>query len=202
MIKLSILISACCVTLYWVTVVVKSFILARKIGKDPNVVPRERTGQLSRLIWVPTIICWMLLLWQGVFNPDAALFTLPASIESLASLIVILATALTFWCWREMGRSWRIGIDPNEKTKLIITGPYQFVLHPIYSLSMVLSLATFFTLPSFAMLVVIAIHITMLNIESRREENHLIRIHGQTYRDYQQRVGRFTPCLSGQKSKG
>lgn len=201
MTKFPILISACCVTLYWVTVVVKSFMIARKIGKDPNVLPREPIGQFSRLIWIPTIILWIILLWQGVLKPSVTLFSLPSFIKTCSAWVVIITTVLTFWCWREMGRSWRIGIDPNEKTKLIFTGPYRYVLHPIYSLSMILSVATFFTLPTAPILVIIVIHLTMLKGEARREEKHLLRIHGDLYRHYQQRVGRFVPCFTEQRTK-
>lgn len=192
--SLPILISALCITLYWVTVGVKSVKLARKIGKDPNVLPRERTGQLARIIWAPTIILWILFLWRGVMNPGG--IALPSFLSYSAAFIVIVATILTFWCWHQMGRSWRIGIDPNEKTQLIVSGPYQYVLHPIYSLSILLGLTTLMTLPTLAMLITVSIHIFMLNAEARREETYLITTHGQSYREYQQNRGRFFPKLS------
>ena len=31
-----------------------------------------------------------------------------------------------------MGRSWRMGIDPAEKTSLVTRGPYRWMRHPIY----------------------------------------------------------------------
>lgn len=198
--KISVLISACCVTLYWATVVVKSIILARKLGKDPNILPRERIGQLTRIIWIPTIIIWILLLWRDAFI-NVPMKNWPVLLAYSAAIIAMIATALTFWCWRQMGTSWRIGIDPREKTSLIVSGPYRYVLHPIYSLSMVLALATLLTLPTLAMLITVAIHILMLNIEARQEENYLLKIHGQYYRDYQESVGRFIPKCCAHHTK-
>lgn len=199
MLKFSVLISAFCVTLYWLTVVFKSIILSRKIGKHP--LPHERIGQLTRVLWAPTIIVWIMLLWRGAFLKLSIHHPLPVFIEYSAAMIVIIATALTFWCWHQMGTSWRIGIDPLEKTQLIVTGPYRYVLHPIYSLSMVLALATLCTFPTYALLCVIAIHLAMLNIEAHREEKYLLRTHGESYRQYQESVGRFVPRWNSQLVK-
>lgn len=189
MLNTPILISAACITLYWATVIVKAIRISKKIGKDPNVLPRERTGRLIRLIWAPTILAWIILLWRGTV-------TSPKPLAYLAAVIVLIATALTFYCWKQMGKSWRIGIDPREKTQLIVAGPYKYVLHPIYSLSIILGISTFLTLPTPAMLLIVTVHILMLNLEARREEKYLIQIHGQVYEDYQKNRGRFIPRLT------
>lgn len=191
--KIPIIISACCVTVYWLTVLIKSIFISGKIGKDPNVLPREPVGKVLRFVWFPTIITWIILLWRGTWKHTHLLFHVPSQIILLATVLVVASTLFTFWCWHLMGRSWRIGIDPSEKTQLIVTGPYKYVLHPIYGLSMVLSIATFFVLPSFIMLIIISIHVMMLHLEARREEKYLLSIHGECYRQYQQSVGRFLP---------
>jgi protein-S-isoprenylcysteine O-methyltransferase Ste14 len=205
MTRIPVFISASFITLYWATVVVKSIILGRRIGKDPNVVPRERIGQLTRIIWAPTIMLWLILLWRGVFYSSDSSFQFPVFLNYSAAVLLILATALTFWCWHQMGRSWRIGIDPHEKTQLIVSGPYKYVQHPIYSLSMVIALASFITLPTVAMLLTVMVHIIMLSLEAPREEKYLLQNHGESYRKYQENVGRFVPifCSRGRQcSKG
>ena len=40
------LVAAVAVTVYWGAVLVKLVRLGRKLGKDPNALPRERVGQL------------------------------------------------------------------------------------------------------------------------------------------------------------
>lgn len=188
MINIPALISASCITLYWLTVIVKAIKISKQIGKDPNVLPRERNGRLIRLIWAPTILFWILLLWKGIL-------TTPKPLAYLAAGVVLTGTALTFYCWKKMGTSWRIGIDPREKTQLIVTGPYQYVLHPIYSLSIILGITTFLTLPTPPMLIIVVLHILMLNLEARREEKYLIKTHGTSYLKYQENRGRFIPRL-------
>lgn len=189
--------------IYWGTVVVKSIRLARKIGRDPNVIPREATGRRLRLIWVPTILAWCTVPWVNallpanrfpeMLRPLGAFSPLGLAVAVLAIVIGAIALAATFVCWRKMGRSWRIGIDPSEKTQLIITGPYRLVRHPIYALSVVLMLCSVAAIPSGVMLVLAAIHILMLQLEARREEAYLTSVHGSDYLSYMQSVGRFIP---------
>ena len=57
-------------------------------------------------------------------------------------------------------------------------------------------LVTVAALPSPGMLAAGVVHIVLLHWESRREEMHLFRIHGQDYQRYCQRVGRFFPLRS------
>jgi protein-S-isoprenylcysteine O-methyltransferase Ste14 len=116
-------------------------------------------------------------------------------IQYAALLIALLAFLLTLLCWKKMGISWRMGIDPTEKTQLITTGPYSRIRHPIYALSSLLMLATVAAIPSPAMLLVAATHLFLLQLEARREESYLAITHGPAYSEYQRRTGRFIPKL-------
>ncbi len=189
---------------YWGAVLVKGIKLSRKIGKDPNFVPRERTGQWMRLVWAPTVLAWCVQPWIAGLIPATSHHWLLARLLNIRSLPVqilavvgtlaaIAALWATFICWHRMGRSWRIGIDPGETLELIVRGPYQYVRHPIYALSIALMLAVLAVVPTPLMLITAAVHITMLQVEARREEQYLISTHGQKYQDYRHAVGRFFP---------
>ena len=86
-----------------------------------------------------------------------------------------------------------MGIDPGEKTELVITGPYAYVRHPIYALQSLLLLASFVAVPNVLMLVVMLVVMGLLQWEARREEQYLLRTHGAQYEQYLRRVGRFVP---------
>jgi protein-S-isoprenylcysteine O-methyltransferase Ste14 len=115
----------------------------------------------------------------------------------IGAAVCIAATVATFSCWREMGKSWRIGIDPREKTQLVFTGAFRFVRHPIYALSILLITGTLATTPTLTMLGIALLHIVLLQIEARREEAYLLEKHGETYAEYCKRVGRFVPRAFG-----
>jgi protein-S-isoprenylcysteine O-methyltransferase Ste14 len=54
-------------------------------------------------------------------------------------------------------------------------------------------LATAVVLPSLPMLVVAALHVVLMNVKARNEEAHLARMHGDAWRRYVERTGRFIP---------
>ena len=194
---------ACVLVVYWGTVAVKARRLARKIGKDPNVIPRETVGRWMRLIWAPTVAAWCVQPWLAVFGVGWRTVWLgrllkpvqPVAVLAaiMGSLLAVVALILTMLCWRRMGLSWRIGIDPGERTELVVQGPYRLVRHPIYALSILLMLGVVLTIPTALMLVTAGIHIIMLQIEARREETYLLKIHGPQYGRYKEAVGRFIP---------
>jgi len=94
-----------------------------------------------------------------------------------------------------MGKSWRIGIDPAERTALVRTGPFRFVRHPIYSLSILLMLGTLAATRTWLMLVIAIIHAALLQFEASREETYLLQKHGDEYAHYRRATGRFFPRL-------
>lgn len=92
----------------------------------------------------------------------------------------------------QMGRSWRIGIDPNP-TALVTRGLYQFTRNPIYSAVLLLLLGLVFIAPgvaTFALWLSVAIGVS---VQVRLEERHLLAQHGASFRAYASRVGRFLP---------
>ncbi len=193
------LVAGCCLLIYWGAVVDKARRFARKVRHGVNLIPRERTGLWLRVIWIPLVLSWCAQPWLVLVWPSLSRGLEPATglaftiLGFLGAMICILATVLTFVCWREMGKSWRLGIDPNEKTALVFSGPYRFVRHPIYALSSVLVLATLATTPTVVMLIVAVLHLCLLQIEARREEKYLVAKHGDSYVEYKRQVGRFVP---------
>ena len=195
------LIAGSCLLVYWATVVAKAVRFARKEAHDANVIPRERTGRALRLIWGPLIVAWCVQPWLEVSSDDATtarqLGGFAVAAAFVGAVICVAATIATFSCWREMGKSWRIGIDPREKTQLVFTGAYRIVRHPIYALSILLITGTLATTPTATMACIALLHIVLLQIEARREEAYLLDKHGNTYADYRKRVGRFVPRAFG-----
>jgi protein-S-isoprenylcysteine O-methyltransferase Ste14 len=120
---------------------------------------------------------------------------LSSAVAWAAVALAIAAYVLTWICWKKMGKSWRMGIDPNEKTQLIVSGPYERVRHPIYALSSLLMISTVLAYPTPLMILIGLIHLLLLQMEARREEGYLARVHGPVYEQYCRQVGRFWPRL-------
>jgi protein-S-isoprenylcysteine O-methyltransferase Ste14 len=183
---------------YWARVLRLALKARRRTGRAGNLVPREGLGRLLRVIWYPTVLAW-------IAQPIVAAWWRPAPLLRPAysdlgvqwTGVGLAAASLgaTWVCWKRMGQSWRMGIDPAEKTPLVVTGPYTYVRHPIYALSSLLMLASVMVVPTPAMALTAAAHLLLLQWEARREERHLLALHGPEYANYRARVGRFLPRL-------
>jgi protein-S-isoprenylcysteine O-methyltransferase Ste14 len=186
---------------YWARVMRLVYKARRQTGRDANFVPPEPLGRLLRMIWYPAVGVWILhpLYSALADDPPRALRPIYVSpiVSGVALVIALAAFVATLVCWKRMGKSWRMGIDPGEKTQLILTGPYEYVRHPIYALSSALMLATVAIVPSPLMFVVAACHLLLLQWEARREEQYLLSVHGPAYEHYMKRVGRFVPGRKG-----
>ncbi len=188
------------VTVYWARVLRMTFKAKRHTGSAAGLVPRERLGRAIRLIWFPVVGAWIAIPWLVAFG-----HRLPSGLTPLytnhwlqwtCAVVGVGALAATMACWKRMGHSWRMGINPGEKTALVVDGAFAYVRHPIYALSSLLMWVTMGIVPAPWMIGVGVMHLTLLQWESRREERHLTAIHGDEYTAYRARVGRFIPRLT------
>ena len=131
---------------------------------------------------------------DGVVEPIPALDRTGVHIAGIA----IFATGLcgTVASQAAMGRSWRIGTDPRERTDLVTGGPFALVRNPIYSALIPTLLGLALLVPSVVALGSVIVFALATEVQVRAvEEPHLLRLHEREYADYAARVGRFVPGL-------
>jgi protein-S-isoprenylcysteine O-methyltransferase Ste14 len=111
-------------------------------------------------------------------------------------LLATLGLTCTIWAQFAMGSSWRIGVDPGERTALVTSGPFRLVRNPIYTSMMLFTGGLFLMVPNAASLAAVVLVAIALDLHVRRvEEPVLAAIHGDEYRHYMATVGRFFPRL-------
>jgi protein-S-isoprenylcysteine O-methyltransferase Ste14 len=189
-------VSGCWLLVYWGSVAIKAH-RAKRWEHGANIIPPEPIGRWLRLVWVPLVIVWCVQPWLAFFGRTGEFGTARfwQITGWIGAAVCIFATAATFVCWRTMGKSWRIGIDPAEKTVLVRTGSFRIVRHPIYSLSILLMIGTLATTRTWLMLVTAIVHVALLQFEASREETYLLQKHGDEYARYRRATGRFLPRL-------
>lgn len=95
-----------------------------------------------------------------------------------------------------MGDSWRIGVDENDRTELVVRGPFEAVRNPIFAGMIPTAVGMVLMVPNPVVLVAALALIAALEIQTRLvEEPYLLRVHGPAYGDYAARVGRFFPLI-------
>ncbi|MDT5095472.1 MAG: hypothetical protein QOH60_4835 [Mycobacterium sp.] len=93
-----------------------------------------------------------------------------------------------------MGTSWRIGVDARETTTLVRTGVFGVVRNPIYVAMFVFWLGTTLVAPNIVAILGYVLLVVSIELQVRLvEEPYLLKVHGQTYREYASTVGRFVP---------
>ncbi len=95
-----------------------------------------------------------------------------------------------------MGRSWRVGVDPDARTDLVAHGPFRWVRNPIYTWMICTSTGLVLLAPNWLAVASFVALLIALEIQVRAvEEPYLLRTHGEAYRTYAATTGRFVPGI-------
>lgn len=125
-------------------------------------------------------------------DPVTALDTTLAHISGVVLFTVGLVATLA--AQLAMGASWRIGVDHDERTELVVRGPFALVRNPIFSAMLPTSLGLVLLVPSWAAITGLIALWVALELQVRVvEEPYLLQAQGEAYADYAGRVGRFVP---------
>ena len=112
----------------------------------------------------------------------------------IGSSLAVLGWGIVLLAGQQMRASWRIGI-PDERTELVTTGLYSLVRNPIYDGLAVALLGYAALLPSALTFAVFCGFIALIPFWVRFEEKQQLALHGETFRRYCERTGRFVPWL-------
>src|SRR5687768_2998394 len=104
--------------------------------------------------------------------------------------------AATLYAQLAMGASWRVGVDATERTSLVTDGPFAVVRNPIFTAMFLASLGLALLVGNLVALAGFVALVASVEAQVRLvEEPYLLRVHGESYREYAGRVGRFVPGL-------
>jgi protein-S-isoprenylcysteine O-methyltransferase Ste14 len=116
---------------------------------------------------------------------------------------VVLGTILlgcALWLFRishrELGRNWSITLQIRDQHRLIRTGPYALVRHPMYTSFLLLALGQAFLLPNWvAGLAGLLGFAVLFFLRVNKEEHMMLATFGPEYRAYMERTRRIIPYL-------
>jgi protein-S-isoprenylcysteine O-methyltransferase Ste14 len=116
--------------------------------------------------------------------------------HAIGAVLAIGGIAATFAAQVAMGASWRVGVDPGERTDLVTTGPFALVRNPIFSAMLPTALGLTLLVPSWVAIAGLVGLLLALELQVRVvEEPYLRSVHGEAYDRYAARVGRFVPAI-------
>ena len=122
-------------------------------------------------------------------------------IKLVGVALVILGIVGTLVAQWAMGASWRGDVDPEVRTALVTTGPFRYVRNPILTATTVTTIGLFLLVPNVLSVAMLAAVLLAQQIQVRLvEEPYLLRVHGDAYREYAARTGRFLPGIGRRRS--
>lgn len=117
-------------------------------------------------------------------------------LHGLGTAVAVAGIALTVVAQYSMGSSWRIGVDPAERTDLVTDGAFRLTRNPIFSAMVITAAGLAMMIPNVISLIGLAALVVALEVQVRLvEEPYLMRTHGDIYRGYARSVGRFAPHI-------
>jgi protein-S-isoprenylcysteine O-methyltransferase Ste14 len=163
---------------------------------DRQAIQREGVGLFaSRVVLFLMLIASLVLYslnhpWMSTLE-----FPVPGWLRWVGFAIGWLSIGLATWAELELGRQFSPQLQLRQAHKLITTGPYTYLRHPLYTalygfgLSLALVSANWFFFGFFLL------SLLGLGIWVPREEKMLMERFGEEYRRYMERTGRYGPRL-------
>jgi protein-S-isoprenylcysteine O-methyltransferase Ste14 len=136
---------------------------------------------------------WAVLV--GRLPPESlGIVPIPGWTEWLGWLLLGGGAALEVTGQLTMGRSFRVGLD-DRRSELITTGIFRVVRNPIFTGLLIAVSGIVLLTPSPWSLMGFLWISSLIAMQVRLEETHLLRMHREPYAIYANRVGRFLPGI-------
>ena len=115
--------------------------------------------------------------------------------------LAIVGIISSFAAQLAMGESWRGDVDPDARTPLVTNGPFRVVRNPILTCTAATAIGIALMVPNILVVPMLVAIVIGMQLQVRLvEEPYLTRVHGDAYRRYASRTGRFLPGLGRLRS--
>lgn len=163
-----------------------------------------RVGLGNDPIWfwiviMPAMAAFLLGILGFLINPAWLAFTkiaLPDYLRLLGIPLGLVTVILNDWMFRHLGLNVTKTSMPRENASLVMTGPYRWIRHPMYTFGSLLFLSWTLLASSWLLLISGVACFIMIAFRTRLEEKRLIEKFGDAYCNYMKRTGRFLPRFS------
>lgn len=176
----------------------RSLMVWRQTGINPYVwgsgdTPHDFIGRLFRLLVVASIG----VVGFNLMEPDLLVrlgqmdWLQHPSILIAGGLLLVISLVWIVIAQIQMGESWRIGIDSNQRTNLVKIGLFRFSRNPIFLGMRLNLLGLFLFLPNALTLLIWVVGDILMQIQVRLEEEFLTKTHGEAYITYCKQTHRW-----------
>jgi protein-S-isoprenylcysteine O-methyltransferase Ste14 len=182
------------VGLYGVFAAIRIYFRSQTRGRESK---EEKTMMDKPTIFLSIVIlCFFAVTFFYLLVPDWifwAHFDYPIEIRWAGVCLGILSSALLVGTHLTLGRQYSAKLEIQQEHKLIQTGLYSRLRHPMYTVFISFSLAVALVASNWFMIISAILIAVGLYWISHSEERMLIEEFGDEYSEYKKRTGRFLP---------
>ena len=161
--------------------------ISRKVDGTPMMTV-IRIGGL--ILWLTPLVYLMNPAWM-----EWAKIGLPEGVRWLGVALGMLCVFGIYWLFSSIGRSITPTSATRKEHKLVTSGPYRWVRHPLYTVGSCMFLAFGMMADNWFIALLGILAFVAMAIRTPKEEANLIEKFGDEYREYMKRTGRFFPKL-------
>ncbi len=166
-------------TVYFIGFMIKNIVTVKRTKQTI----KGKSNKVNLLIFNSTLL-YIITYVYIFFNPDylVRIDTLDIfTIKIIGLALIVIAFVLGITTLIGMKDSWRVGIRPEQKTDLIVTGNFVFSRNPYFLSYYLMFLGIFLVFPTLVYLILYIIFVTIVHLMIMDEEKHLILQHGDLY---------------------
>lgn len=173
--------------------------------RDPNA-PRSRkerreamrkegkSGIILIILTYVELILILLYVWGPAWMNWADLI-FPYYILWEGAVLMAISIPLMSWVHRTLGKHYSYALETKTEQKLVTTGPYSRVRHPLYSAHNIFNLGMVLLTANIPLIIFAIIGVPLTYVRMKDEERMMIEQFGSEYEEYIERTGRIFPKL-------
>ena len=177
------------------------FVLVRRVrpSGEGHMPDRESIGREGRGLFVGRtavlLIFATVLVLYGLDSPLLAVFAIPLPDGLRWAGVGLGLVGLGLWTWTQavLGREYSPQLQLRNEHRLVTSGPYARVRHPMYTAMSGMGIAFALVTANWCFVLVAVAMIAGFAARAPREEQMMLQAFGEEYRAYVQRTGRFFP---------
>jgi protein-S-isoprenylcysteine O-methyltransferase Ste14 len=157
---------------------------------------RKRMGRgfVEVLFWLSGVLAFVFTLLY-LFTPWLAGFHFPVPdwVRWIGAFLFLIGNLLFWWSHAALGRNWSPTPEIVEEQRLVTSGPYRYVRHPMYALWILDCVGIALLAANWLVGASYLGSAVLLLFRMPVEERMLVREFGGEYREYMSHTGRLIP---------
>lgn len=121
---------------------------------------------------------------------------LRTTVQVVGLAVYVVGFAVMAWALITLGRSYRLGgLAPGRDDRLVTSGPYAMIRHPMYSAALRISFGLTCLTQSLIGIVVFGVYLVLIHLLIPIEEKQLQNAYGESYSAYRRGTRRLIPFV-------